>query len=227
MILSGHSQEVPTSMPRKNRAGYSGSNLGDAVGRVQLASWKSGWQAPWQLKKKILGKRREDVGGRTAALNQNGKSGQSKEKDPDEMCPISCFAMPPELHKMIIAEQCIDASIDWEASDMVNALTHLRLRKHYTGVCWTDAHVDSGYAYLEKKAFEDMMDETQEVSFDPSLAKLLVQETQGLPPNGKKPRISKADGVSIGQTAVRKQTSNRSSGVDVATEALPKKQKRT
>ena len=175
MVLSGHSPDIPTSIPRIAREEYSGSNLGDSIAWVSLDAWDASWNVEWALKKKMLGSRREDVGGKTDGLLEKGET--AKPRAPDEQVPDNWFGMPIKLHECLIKENMLDASIDWEAGDMINALAHLRMKKQYTGMCWTEGHREEGYKWLEIKCFEDMLDEEQHNTYDAGLAAILSKTT--------------------------------------------------
>ena len=54
-----------TVAPDKNRAIYSGTNLGDVIGPISYDSWQDSWKLPIDVKVKLYGENRRAVGGRS------------------------------------------------------------------------------------------------------------------------------------------------------------------
>ena len=189
LVVAGHSLDVPNPMPLRDRSPwYQGNNYGDTIAWVTLKPWASSWQEKWQDKKKMLAKRREDIGGRTEGLAVKEPKQHNKPRQNEDLEPISFFSMPMEVYKCMMHEHHIECSVDFDPGDMELELAHMLMKKHVTAVCWSQDHADFGYEYLERRVFESMLVSENELVYDPALASLLNGDAKGTGPIGPRKR---------------------------------------
>ena len=172
--------EVPETLPHRQRTRYYGSNIGDSIGYISLTPWNQSWSKTFDQKKQMLGTKRRDVGGKVD--NQ-----PFKERHNNDVEPVVYTSMPQECYDELGDELCLQGSIDFDAADGLNAMSHIEAHRQYTGVCWTTTHTNLLMDHLIDQVFFRMTSVEKSRYFDPTLAALMGTQV-GSPPKGNNKR---------------------------------------
>ena len=158
--------DVPDVLPHRQRTRYHGSNMGDSIGYINLMPWNDCWTQSFDQKKKMLGTKRREVGGKV-------DSQPPRERRGHEMEPVSYTSMPQTFYDEICDELTLQGSIDFDAADGTNALSHIEASRQYTGLTWTTCHKELLMTRLIDEVFYRMMSVDTSRLFDPNLASLV------------------------------------------------------
>ena len=158
--------EVPEIIPHRQRTRYYGSNIGDSIGYISLTPWNTCWTKTFDQKKKMLGTKRREVGGKVDAQAPRERLGSDME-------PVSYTSMPQECYDELCDELAIQGSIDFDAADGLNALCHIEGQRQYTGVTWTTTHSTLLMEHLVDQVFFRMTSLEKSRLFDPTLASII------------------------------------------------------
>ena len=138
--------DVPEVLPHRQRTRYHGYNIGDSIGYINLTPWKSCWAQPFDQQKKMLGTKRREVGGKVDVQPPRERNGHDVE-------PVVYTAMPDKCYDELCDELAIQSSIDFDAADGLNALSHIEGQRQYTGVIWTTCHSNLLMDHLVDQVF--------------------------------------------------------------------------
>ena len=206
-IVSGESLRLAA----KDRLHYGGSTRGDCIQGVEASSWeceRETWQLTVAEKKNLFKEHRIAVGGANPAAADEEKH-QRKRAD-TEREPVFFHAPPILLCEELLHDYNIAAVLDATAGSGRMAMTCIRRRIPYLGICLSAEHAAMLTKRLEYEVFSSMQVEDDEL-FCPALAVLLTgdkpKKTKG---KGKAKAKAKADGEAKAKTksAPRKKGKN-------------------
>ena len=95
-------------------------------------------------------------------------------------------AMPQECYDELCDELAIQGSIDFDAADGLNALSHIEGQRQYTGVTWTTCHSNLLMDHLVDQVFFRMTSVEKSRLFDPTLASIIGDTNTEKTPNKNK-----------------------------------------
>ena len=154
-------------------------NLGDSIGYINLTPWNSCWAQPFDQKKKMLGTKRREVGGKVDVQPPRERNGHDAE-------PVVYTAMPDKCYDELCDELAIQGSIDFDAADGLNALSRIEGQRQYTGVTWTTCHSKLLMDHLVDQVFFRMTSVEKSRLFDPTLASIIGDTNTEKTPNKNK-----------------------------------------
>ena len=141
--------EVGVALPKVSRQPFPGSNLGDALGYASFHKWGESLQITFKDKRKALGSRRVEVGGKSPELQQR--------RDLD-MEPLAFHEMSETVYEVLFRELKGFATIDFTPGGGVLAFLHIKMKRHYAAVTWSESHRQALYEHLIEKTFRAMLD---------------------------------------------------------------------
>ena len=174
MLLTNTQLEIGVHLPKIKREEFAGTNMGDCIAFVHLQSWQTAWRKSFDMKKKMLGARRVDVG---------GKSAETLVRKGSDLEPVSYHQVPAPLYKCWLREFQVKAVIDWSAASGVLALECLKKDICYTGMCYSDCHMKELIDHLSDCVFQEFLDNESPLR-DSALATLLSKSST-TPKKGK------------------------------------------
>ena len=142
IFYSGHAIEVGRHIPVKDRTRFSGSNVGDLLGFVQMVTPGSTeqWKETFFKKKQMLGTKREDVGSKGTGPS-GGESLTPRVRQNDDMEPVCYWSTPKEVHLTLLdGEYPIAAVNDLAVGDGVFAYCCIVKKIPYLGLTWSETH---------------------------------------------------------------------------------------
>ena len=166
-------------LPEKPRKHYDGTNVGDAVGPVDLKSWSAGWHLSWKDKKRAYGKYRERVGGPTPGLDKD-----DARKTDETVEPFSWHGLPFEFWDDFIHTYNIVGGIGVFTGNCEMALAFIANQKPFLGFTYNEEHTDMCYSHLREEVKKLMLDEKWPRFYDPKYVLLMTEK--GLLPKSEK-----------------------------------------
>ena len=159
-------------LPSKSRKHQDGTSCGDLLGPIRLNDWQ--FTATFAQKKEIYGRYRVAVGGRSTdagdeeeedvedpadtkdgdpdlvppTLGKDGSFMRVKQRDNDNVEPVFFLTYPPEYFDEITSIFNVTDIIHLTSGDGAGAISALRNRQGYFGMCFTDKHVEALKNYL-------------------------------------------------------------------------------
>ena len=192
-VITG-SPLVCTDGPRLH---YRGSNQSNVLGPVVLPSHDEIEQVTFAHKKKMLGKFRFEVGGKT-----DGCEGRLQRADED-LEPISFHAFPREIYESLSATFGVSCWIDLTAMTPALATVAVCNRTPYVGITFSPEHSEWLVDKVAANLFTLMQDSTHPL-YKADLVKILSKAnlylkkspggTPGVKPPGAKPPGGKPPG---------------------------------
>ena len=185
----------PLDLVERDRLHFEGTNRGNCLGPVALPPFcdKTVWKTSSTLKRDIIGKN----GGKVLVGGGLPLSGVSAEeakklaeapKFPNQEEPVFYHAPPMCLGEEFMHSYDVRAAFSVTAGQGDLALTCLRNRRPFFGVCLTTAHKDALLARLEQQIWLAMQT-TGDKLYEAGLAELVKAcgpQSQGADPEDKK-----------------------------------------
>jgi hypothetical protein len=125
---------VPDMCPEKARVHYSGYNVGDALGFINLENYAKLWHAEVQ-------KKRDIYGARMLQLREGADEAAGPPPKLDDLQPAFYHALPPEYYLECIHSYNVVGVLDLSCGGGQVAQACLTKRIPYLGFCLTEAHV--------------------------------------------------------------------------------------
>jgi len=188
----------PLQLPPIKRTHHEGTNAANAINNIVIEPIDDVWQLPFGMKKKMYGKARVPVGGKSkkgddssTASDDGGIDEVTVKRNDDVLEPAFFRGMPYKLCVEMIKSWNLTGIIHTSAGDMEMAVAAVEAGVIYTGICLTELHVELGYARLEERVWELMQTEGNRI-YSPQLAVALKSEKAKKaqattpPPNPKK-----------------------------------------
>ena len=136
------------SLPVKERLHYAGSTNGDLICNVHLPGWNEEWQLPWKMKKDLYGKKHLiAVGSKTEGADDQTPYADRRNNGKEPVC----FHSPPEeFYAELIHDFYVKLILDLTPSDGKMAVSAIKSRVGYVGVCYNPEH----QSLLEERLLE-------------------------------------------------------------------------
>ena len=125
---------VPDMCPEKARCHYTGYNVGDALGFINLENYGKVWQAENQ-------KKRDIYGARMIQLKDGGDEAAGPLPKQDDLQPVFFHALPAEYYLECIHSYSLVGILDLSCGGGQVAQACLTKRIPYMGFCLTETHV--------------------------------------------------------------------------------------
>ena len=159
-------------VPLRKRKHYVGTNRGSTLAFVKLPTWGSSWMLPFEIKRRLYGRNRVDVGGRAEGDDDDDDVADSDEEqdavedDNNPPCfvdgvqttpqvraaknlePVCYQSLPTSFHEETLDSYYIKELYELTPWDGAVAKAALLGRKGYVGICHTDVHVAELYKML-------------------------------------------------------------------------------
>jgi len=178
----------PLQIPDIKREFYnmiSSSSKADTLGPIPMLKWQDSWQATVQRKRQIIGaSNKVEVGG---PIPDGTKRDPPK---PTDVEPVFYHCMPLNWYMLVLREVPCVAGIDCSPGEGLNAVAHIKNRKPYTGICFTQHHADALHEHLVHEVFKMSLTEGDD-GFDPALAATIAKARKPVAPAGSKPKGTK------------------------------------
>ena len=141
--------EVGVALPKVSRQPFPGSNIGDALGYASFHKWGESLHMTFKDTRKALGSRRVEVGGKSPELQKRGDL---------DMEPHAFHEMSETVYEVLFRELKGFATIDFTPGGGVLSFLHIKVKRHYAAVTWSESHRQALYAHLFEKTFRAMLD---------------------------------------------------------------------
>ena len=158
-------------LPVKPHRHYTGFNTGSVIFPIRLSPFTECWAMTFDEKKAVYGKARLPVGGKGDDSGDSGEehdgaddgdvppivdqvpadsASMPAESPSKKLCvragsnrePLSYNSIPFQFFDDVAQAFCIKEAVDFTPADGENALTFIKARRGYIGICWTDSHAD-------------------------------------------------------------------------------------
>ena len=210
--------QKPLTLTERDRLHFDGTNRGNCLGPVAMQTFDdpSVWRLGSKLKKEVIGKTgaRILVGGGLSTLGLSPEDLKKISEAPklqNQEEPVFYHASPPVIGEELMHSYELKAIFALTAGAGDMAMTCLRNRKPFFGICLSEAHKDALLARLEQQVWSAMQAPSDKL-YESGLAELLKQSGQA----EAEPLEEQKD-----QKAGRKRTSE---GDDKGAGKRPKKQ---
>ena len=141
VTFASSSELVPDMCPEKQRSLYSGYNVGDALGFINLEMYHQVWQAELQ-------KKREIYGDRMVAASEPDTSEPNIPTSKIDLQPVFYHQLPPDYYLEVIHSFNVVGVLDLSAGGGQVAQACLTRRIPYLGFGLTETHVVELEKYL-------------------------------------------------------------------------------
>lgn len=134
VTLASGAELVPDMCPEKPRSKYSGYNVGDALGFINLENHSKVWQAEF-------GKKRDIYGPRMIQLKDSAEDAADPAPKQEDMQPVFYHQLPSEYYLEIIHSYSVVGILDLACGGGPAAQACLTKRIPYVGFCLSEAHI--------------------------------------------------------------------------------------
>ena len=169
-------------VPERQRLHFTSSTLGDMIGPFDVPGRESAgvWRVKQNEKPKLYKAGFMACGGTPLGATPAPSAGDvdSKDKQPagDEKVAFTYHGRSPILYEELQHSYCVDGWIDLTCNDGVLALTALRAKKTYFGVCFSSEHQSALKAFILDEIFQGFQSEGDPLH-QPGLAELAQATT--------------------------------------------------
>ena len=180
-------------MPDRKSLHFSGTNRGNSIGPVAMPSYdeqEAVWRAPMKQKKDIIGKiAKIPVGGTLPEVPAAELAKLSQERAINTSEPVFYHAPPLVLDEELVHRYNLQSVFSLTAGQGDLAMTMLRNRRPYFGICLSQPHKDALFARLEQQVWAAYQKEGDKL-YEPNLVELIkssnTNDDEGETPNPKK-----------------------------------------